>query len=82
MKRYYIAGLADTCPLCIEGDGRKTPNRPIFQIEGENGGFSGPCCANHVAAILKMEGAQVDKKPEPPRPDKPVNGPPPALPVK
>jgi hypothetical protein len=53
MKRYLITGVAEHCPLCIDADGRKS-GRTIFQVTAEGGGYSGPCCAAHIAAMIKM----------------------------
>jgi hypothetical protein len=58
MKKYTISGLAESCPLCIEGDGRKGQNKPIFAV-GSEGGYTGPICARHLEALIKAE--------EPPR---------------
>jgi hypothetical protein len=73
VKRYMITGLAETCPLCIEPvDGRsKSASRPIFQVACEGGGYTGPICAAHVAALIKAsepEKATVPPKTEPPKP--------------
>lgn len=86
MKRYMITGVADNvgCPLCIQPtDGRaKAGNGTIFQVTAEGGGYSGPICPPHLAALIKM-----DEKPKPVEPVKaaaaqPANGPHVAVPAK
>ncbi len=71
MKKYVIDGVADQspCPLCIEPtDGRSKEKRPPVFVVGCDGGYSGPVCAPHLAALIRAA--------EPPvAPAKPVNMP-------
>lgn len=64
MKKYMVIGLSDSCPLCIDVDGRKGPNKPLFQVVAEGGGYSGPICAMHLAALIRMEEGGKNSVPE------------------
>ena len=70
-KEYRFVGLADKCPLCIDADGRKKPE--VFIVACENG-YSGPICAPHLAALIRLDQPQqaTPAKPADVRP----NGPP------
>ena len=58
VKRYTISGLAEACPLCIEGEKRKGAGRPIFQVTSD-GGYTGPCCAPQLRQALPQRVATV-----------------------
>jgi hypothetical protein len=79
VKKYVIEGLADACPLCIEpGERSKEKRPPVFAVSCE-GGYSGPVCAPHLAALLKTAaGPASAPKAEPPKPVPPAPPGPPA----
>jgi hypothetical protein len=79
--RYMIVGLADSCPLCIDADGRKG-GRTIFQVTAEGGGYSGPCCAAHIAAMIRLSEPEKPAAPKPAQAVPAGNGPPAAQVVK
>jgi hypothetical protein len=83
VKRLMIMGLADTCPLCIDADARKASNKPMFVVASEGGGYSGPVCAAHLAALIKLDEPKPAVPPQQPKPAQvaPTGNGPPAAPV-
>jgi len=81
MKPFKIDGLAETCPLCIDGDGRVKSPRPVFVVSGE-GNYTGAICAPHLAALIRSQEPEKPKEPLLAQVARPANGPVPPVPVK
>ncbi len=68
-KRFVIEGVADNCPLCLDGAEARKDKRPVFVVSSE-GSYSGPICSAHLAAIIKAgEPANGQPKSEPKAPE-------------
>jgi hypothetical protein len=60
MKQLTILGLADTCSLCLEADGRKQPSRPVFVVSAD---MQWTVCGPHLAALVKAAGGEKPTRP-------------------
>jgi hypothetical protein len=68
-RKYVIEGLADECPLCIEGEGRPKEKRPPVFVVSCEGGYSGVACAPHLVRLIKAgEGGPATSAPPKPEP--------------
>lgn len=67
---FVVKSLAEHCGLCIDIDGRKKQSGPFFDVTCE-GGYSGPICPGHIAALIKLHTEKTEKK-EPVRPATPA----------
>lgn len=64
MKRYMILKLADMGTFCAaDPDGGKPRDRrPFFDVTCE-GGYTGPICATHLAALIKHGNGETPEAP-------------------